>query len=399
MNRETCERAEMLLSARLDRSLSAEEAAELESHLGTCQACREAGEEMASACAAFTAALRAEPIRRRDVAAAAARTEMRRWAWVAGAAAALLLALGAWFYLRDQRVTREGPQHAMPTGPQRVTPTGPRLAKGTLSEGGQETRELCIGRRYRAGDGGARIELAANGALEVTAGSTFILEQQSWRLVDGSLRAWRLGGDLVAAGKWEIGAGEGSAGMDYHPDLDEVAVVSLRGGVTMRTPSGVRTVAPGLLVAQGWGLADEPLPLEQAEEALQAKRQSLASPERARQYREIVSQYQQRIETFRQERAKHQVGSPEFAELREREDSLLECKGWHDEKVPVLDQQVVERRRIERRVGFLELARRWLAGDGSSLLKPSEPSATSADPSPDGFADGGVLGALAWSAR
>jgi hypothetical protein len=84
-----CLRAEELISARLDRALSAPESAELEAHLAGCEQCRQAAAGHAELAAGLEAAFRAEPLRRP---ASLKPHPRRRWFRLAAAAAILLIA-------------------------------------------------------------------------------------------------------------------------------------------------------------------------------------------------------------------------------------------------------------------------------------------------------------------
>jgi hypothetical protein len=106
-----CLRAEELVSARLDRELSAAEAAELSAHLAGCAGCLRAAGEHAALAAELEAAFRAEPlgVARRSPEAVVRARPGRRWLRLAAAAAGLLAAAGLVYGLLAGRTSTSTP--------------------------------------------------------------------------------------------------------------------------------------------------------------------------------------------------------------------------------------------------------------------------------------------------
>ena len=132
MSTPECARAEELVSARLDRDLSPEEAGALSAHLAGCSACRRAAQEHAALAAELSAAFRAEPLRAGLPAWGAAVLRRPRRLWLRLAAAAALLVAGAGLafhlYARPEPPDDDAVIFSQPValaGGTTVTPVGP----------------------------------------------------------------------------------------------------------------------------------------------------------------------------------------------------------------------------------------------------------------------------------
>lgn len=347
----SCERFEALISARLDRALSAEESREIEAHLAACAACRRADGEYVRLAAELEAAFLAEPAparrRPRRVLPVRRRPRARRATWpaaagaIAAAAAALIAAL--WLAPSQGRA---------------------RVAAGRVYENGTEVRALAAGRLYRAGDEGARVPVPGGGELELAGGAAFELTGRGLDLRAGEarcrdaaraeFRAGPLRAEALAASLALTSSSEGARA--------DAAVVVLSGQVTVAGSDGVRgPVEPGQAVSCGWGVPERPRPVGELAAALAGRRELLAPAAELDRYRRIVAEYEHRLAEFRREMTGRDPASAEALDFRSRLESLAECKKAHEARLGSLEADAAERARIDRRIEFLERSGEWSA--------------------------------------
>jgi len=241
------------------------------------------------------------------------------------------------------------------------------VESGHVYEGGRPVGTLAAGRRYQAGELGAKLAAPGGGRLGLSGGTSFTPTALGVEIERGEVFGHRVAKAEFRAGPIRAEASGASLALMRLAEsgADEAAVVVLSGRVRADCGGGHCALAAGQVLAWGWGVKPGPLAIADLQAALAAQRRALAPAGEAAKYRGIVGEYAERLAGFRREMQDLAAGSPEAEWLQSRIGSLADCQAAHQRRLPALDADAAEGARIARRAAFLDRAVR--AGREDSL--------------------------------